>query len=152
MNEPHLQWCYRLGVVRSQSMFGVCFGQFQTSSATILACSIIGVSSAHLPGVYWKPAFIQGRRLFLHVQISRALMLYFTRSFSTYFASLGSDYYMKTSVVTGDRVHKAVRMPSIGEKLPVPTGGPQRSRWIRCCANEGWLKRLRRQVHTLYMH
>ena len=40
-------------------------------------------------------------------------------------ASLGSDYYEQERVVKGD---KAVWMSSIGEELPVPTGGLQQSR------------------------
>ena len=52
-------------------------------------------SAAYLPGVYWRPALIRGRRLFSHVQISRVLVLHLTHIALVHMASLGSDFYKR---------------------------------------------------------
>ena len=109
-----------------------------------------------LEGIYYR-AFIRGRCLFeagiyFDTRKIHARSCSISCAAYAHMASLCSDYYEKASVVKGDDVHKAVWRPSIGEEFLVPTRRPQRSWWTHCCANEGWSKRPRRQVHTIYMH
>ena len=66
-------------------------------------------------GVYSRLAFIFTCAIFALI---RAL---FHAQLLMHMARIGSNYYEKANVVEGDRVDKAIWMPSIGKELPVPT-------------------------------
>ena len=68
-----------------------------------------------LPGIYLRPAFIGGRRLFIIVDEASAFPNQPTHMVSKY----ASKSYQKASVVKGHYVYKVIWTPTIDEELPL---------------------------------